>query len=152
MDMTFSLETIKLQQLAAIHELQECNQFTEKFGLTLSKEQIQRLVNERFDALKENGRIEFGEGVLKKLVYAFCSSPYLYQFDYEDTVAVLQEIFYYFKNESDDRLSDDELIAFMRKTFDGKAQGSMEYLAETSLEELCRNARYGYKPDRGDSL
>ena len=150
--MTFSLETIKLQQLAAIHELQECNQFTEKFVLTLSKEQIQRLVNERFDALKENGRIEFGEGVLKKLVYAFCSSPYLYQFDYEDTIAVLQEIFYYFKNESDDRLSDDELIAFMRETFDGKAQGSMEYLAETSLEELCRNARYGYKPDEGDLL
>ena len=150
--MTFSLETIKLQQLAAIHELQECNQFTEKFGLTLSKEQIQRLVNERFDALKENGRIEFGEGVLKKLVYAFCSSPYLYQFDYEDTIAVLQEIFYYFKNESDDRLSDDELIAFMRETFDGKAQGSMEYLAETSLEELCRNARYGYQPDEGDLL
>jgi len=152
MDMTFSLETIKLQQLAAIHELQECNQFTEKFGLTLSKEQIQRLVNERFDALKENGRIEFGEGVLKKLVYAFCSSPYLYQFDYEDTIAVLQEIFYYFKNESNDRLSDDELIAFMKETFDGKAQGSMEYLAETSLEELCRNARYGYKPDEGDLL
>jgi len=150
--MTFSLETIKLQQLAAMHELQECNQFTEKFGLTLSKEQIQRLVNERFDALKENGRIEFGEGVLKKLVYAFCSSPYLYQFDYEDTIAVLQEIFYYFKNESDDRLSDDELIAFMRETFDGKAQGSMEYLAETSLEELCRNARYGYQPDEGDLL
>jgi len=150
--MTFALETIKLQQLAAIQELQECNQFTEKFGLTLTGEQIQRLVNERFESLQENGRIEFGEGVLKKLVYAFCSSPYLYQFDYEDTIAALQETFYYFKNESDDRLSDDELITFMKQTFDGKAQGSLEYLAETSLEELCRNARYGYKPDEGESL
>jgi len=147
--MTFALETIKLQQLAAI---QECNQFTEKFGLTLTGEQIQRLVNERFEALQENGRIEFGEGVLKKLVYAFCSSPYLYQFDYEDTIAALQETFYYFKNESDDRLSDDELITFMKQTFDGKAQGSLEYLAETSLEELCRNARYGYKLDEGEPL
>lgn len=150
--MTFALETIKLQQLAAIQELQECNQFTEKFGLTLTEEQIQRLVNERFEALQENGRIEFGEGVLKKLVYAFCSSPYLYHFDYEDTIAVLQETFYYFKNESDDRLSDDELITFMKQTFDGKAQGSLEYLAETSLEELCRNTRYGYKLDEGESL
>lgn len=150
--MTVALEAIKLQHLAALQELRECNRITEKFGLTLAEEQIQRLVNERFDALRANGRIEFGEGILKKLVYAFCSSPYLAQPDYEDTIAELQEIFYYFKNECDDRLSDDELLAFMKQTFDGKAQGSLDYLAETSLEELCRDARYGHKIGVGGSL
>ena len=146
--MSFALETIKIQRLAAIQELQECNQITQKFGLVLSDVQIQRLINERFNALQTNGRVEFGEGILKKLVYAFCSSPYIDQIDYENTITELQEIFYYFKNESDDNISDDELISFMKHTFDGKAQGSLEYLAGTSLEELCRDSRYNIETNK----
>lgn len=140
-------EPVKWQKLTAVQELRECNAVTEKFGLVLSELQIQRLVNERFEALQANGRIEFGEGILKKLIRAFCSSPYIDQHSYEDTIAEMQDIFYYFKNESDDRLTDDELISFMKQTFDGRAQGSLEYLAHTSLEALCenvRNVRYRY--------
>ncbi len=147
--MDFALEPVKMQQIATLQELRECNQITEKFGLVLTEGQIKRLVNERFDALRANGRIEFGEGVLKKIIYMFCSSPYISQTDYEDIIAELQEIFYYFKNESDDLLSDDELISFMRHIFDGKAQGSLDYLANTSLEELCRDIRYRDKTDLG---
>ncbi|MPN09227.1 hypothetical protein SDC9_156516 [bioreactor metagenome] len=49
-----------------------------------------------------------------------------------------------------ERISDDELIEFMKQVFDGKAQGSLEYLSGTSLEELCRNTRYGYEMDDTD--
>ena len=53
------------------------------------------------------------------------------------------EGFYFFKGEAMEQISDDELIEFMKRDFDGKCQGSIEYLSGTSLEELCRGTRYG---------
>lgn len=146
MDGNFALEPIRMQMLAAADELRECNALTARFGLSLSEKQIQGIVESRFGALRDTGRIEFGEGILKKLVYAFCDSPYLTQENYEETILELQDSFYYFKNESIDRLSDDELIEFMKTVFDGRAQGSLAYLSGTSLEELCRYAREGWDP------
>lgn len=99
----------------------------------------------RIKALNDTGRIEFGTGILKKLVDAFCSSPYISQENYVDTIIELQDIFYYFKNESMERISDDELIEYMKNHFDEECQGSLEYLMGTSLEELCRDLRYGKK-------
>lgn len=151
MDDYYPLEPIKIQMLRAVQELQECNQFTAKFGLSLSEAQIHNLVQGRFAALRNTGRIEFDQGILKKLIYAFCSSPYILQDNYEETILGLQDSFYYYKNESLDLISDDELIEFMKKVFNGRAQGSLEYLAGTSLEELCRLARDSYDPYDGSS-
>ena len=143
----FAMEPVKMQMLATANELRECNELTARYGLTLSEAQIQRMVEHRFAALRDTDRIEFGEGILKKLIYAFCDSPYITQEDYEETILELQDSFYYFKNESMDLFSDDELIEFMKTVFDGRAQGSLEYLSGTSLEELCRYAREGWNPD-----
>ena len=148
MDKDTSLISFDMQMLTAANELCECNNLTARFGLTLSEAQIHSLVERRFNALMDTGRIEFGEGILKKLVYSFCDSPYLTQENYEETIIELQDSFYYFKNESMDRISDDELIEFMSAVFNGRAQGSLEYLSGTSLEELCRYARQGWDPDR----
>ena len=143
-----SLNPFDMQILMAVNELRECNELTARFGLTLSEAQIQRLVEHRFDALRETGRIEFGEGILKKLICSFCDSPYLTQETFEETIIELQESFYYFKNESMDRISDDELIDFMSIVYNGRAQGSLEYLSGTSLVELCSYARQGWDPSR----
>lgn len=148
----FSLEAVKTQMLAATQELQNCNELTARFGLTLTEQQIQLIVERRFTALRETGRIEFGEGILKKLVYAFCDSPYIYQESYEATILELQDSFYYFKNESKDHISDDELIENMKNFFDGRAQGSLEYLSGTSLEDLCRYARGGADPKDAEDI
>lgn len=137
----FLSAALKMQIASVMNELEVCNSYSGQFGLVLSGEQILRITESRFLALKSTGRVEFGEGVLKKLVYAFCDSPYLTWENYEDTITELQDIFYYFKNESMEALSDDELIEAMRSVFDGKAQGSLEYLAGTSLENLCRGIR-----------
>ena len=93
---------------------------------------------------------------IKKLIEAFCDSPYIMQNNYEETLEELQDIFYFFKEEAMEQISDDELIEFMKRDFDGKCQGSivvllengdlekiLEYLSGTSLEELCRGTRYG---------
>jgi hypothetical protein len=146
----FALELLRQQAMTAERELRACNEMSVLYGLFLSEEQIRGLVERRFGALRDNGRIEFGEGVLPKLVYAFCDSPYITQENYGETLLELQDAFYFFKNESVDRLSDDELIGYMKSTFDGRAEGSMDYLAGTSLEELCRYAREGYDPLNGN--
>lgn len=62
-------------------------------------------------------------------------------YNYAATLGDLQDAFYYFKNESEDRFSDDELIEFMQKVFNCQAHGSTEVLTTISLEELCRWAR-----------
>lgn len=114
--------------------------------MTLSEPEITELVACRAEALRASGRIEFGGGILPKLIRAFCDSPYLEQENYAATLAELQEAFYYFKTESMDRFSDDELIEFMVAVFHGRGQGSAEYLSGTSLEELARYARSGFDP------
>lgn len=150
MEDMFSLTPVERQKNREISELKKCNNLTIKFGLSLSDQQIKTIVEKRFESLKAMGRIEFGEGVITKLIYSFCDSPYISQENYEDTLCELQEIFYYFKNEAMELISDDELIEFMKRHFDNECQGSLDYLNGTSLEELCRDTRYGYKKDEDD--
>ena len=129
------------QQLCA--QLRAANEVTAAYGLTLSEAEIAELAERRFEALRSTGRVEFGDGVLPQIAKTFCDSPYLNRHDFADTLFQLQDCFYYFKNESADRIPDDDLIDLMKKYFDGVCEGSLEYLAGTSLEELCRAMRTG---------
>lgn len=140
-NITLTILNIKKKQL--IMNIKKCNELTIKFGVSLSDEAIERLINKRFEVLKNTGRIEFDEGILKKLIEIFYDSPYIMQNNYEETLEELQDIFYFFKGEAMEQISDDELIEFMKRDFDGKCQGSIEYLSGTSLEELCCGTRYG---------
>ena len=148
------LELLKNQHLLAVEEAKEeiriCNEFTNQFGLTLNEKEIGELVQCRSDALKKSGRVEFGGGILPKLIYAFCDSPYMEQENYALTLEALQEAFYYFKSEAQEFYTDDELIEFMVSVFNGRAQGCAEYLIETSLEALCRYARNSYDVRNAD--
>ena len=145
-----TIQNMKKKQLAM--EIKKCNEITMKYGVTLSDTQIENLINKRFESLKNTGRIEFGDGILKELIEAFCDSPYIIQENYEETLEELQDIFYFFKGEAMDQIADDELIEFMKEYFNGECQGSIEYLSGTNLEELCRNTRYGLNRERFISL
>lgn len=136
-----------MQRTERLRVLARCNALSARFGLCLTQEQMQGLSNARAESLRQTGRVEFGPGVLEKLVYAFCDSPYVQQEDYADTLAALQDAFYYFKGEAMERITDDELIGYMKAVFDGAAQGSIDYLTQTSLETLSRMARTGDLPD-----
>ncbi len=149
MDNIFSLIPFESVALQISEEIDACNDLTIKYGLKLSQAQIMNLIKRRFEALEDTGRIEFGEGVLKKLIVTFCDSPYINQDTYEDTLSELQDIFYYFKNESMDGISDDELIHLMKLSLDGECEGSLDYLRETVLETAARKVRFG---DNVDSL
>lgn len=124
-----------------IEKIQVCNEYTQKFGLTLSKEDALVLVNDRKESLKEQQRVEFGDSILPKIIFTFCDSQYIYQENYVDSIGKLQEIFYLFKNESLDEVTDDELLDYMKEAFENRCQGSLEYLEDTILERFARNIR-----------
>ena len=135
------LQIRQMQISAAKDEIRCCNELNQIYGLTLTEADITELVELRGQALRSTGRVEFGGGILPKLIRAFCKSPYVDPYNYAATLGDLQDAFYYFKNESEDRFSDDDLIDFMEMVFNGQAHGSTEVLTTISLEELCRWAR-----------
>ncbi len=135
-----------LQRLA-VEEIEKCNAFTADYGLILTHNDVIELVETRSDSLKSNGRIEFGGGAVGKIIKEFCDSPYIYKENYAETIHGLTEIFYFYKNETLDLLSDDDLIKYMKDCFDGSCQGSLELLAEKELAKMATNLRYGYPMD-----
>lgn len=150
----FEMESLNLGliQKQAVRELEKCNDFTAQFGLKLSQHDAIELVETRNLALKRNGRIEFGGGVIEKIVKVFCSSPYLSMHNYVETLHDLTEIFYYYKNETLDLISDDDLIQFMKDRFDNICQGSLELLAGRELANMARNLRFGYSAEYSDDF
>lgn len=139
-----ALTPIQLQMEAAKEEIRRCDDLNRLYGLVLTEADITELVELRGQALRHTGRMEFGGGILPKLIRAFCKSPYVDSRNYAAVLADLQDAFYYFKNESEDLFSDDDLIEFMAAVFNGRAEGSTELLCAISLEDLCRWARNGF--------
>lgn len=140
-------ELILKNQSPALREnaalMARCNEHSAAYGLTLSPDAVASLQRGRFEALRSMGRVELGEGVLLKLVDVFRASPYLSQSCYEQTLSELQELFYYFKNECRDRVSDDELIDAMALIYNEVARGSTEYISGVDWETMCSVARTG---------
>ena len=134
-------EFIILSERGQADIIKRTNEYTKQFGLSLTDKDIAELLIRRRECLSEQQRVEFGTGILDKIIFAFCDSDYLYQDNYLESISRLQNIFYLYKNESMDELTDDELISVMRNAFNGVCQGSLEYLEETFLDEFARNIR-----------
>lgn len=129
-------------QLAAV---METNQYTEQFGLVLSEKDAQLILENRKAALRTQQRIEFGEGIVPKIIREFCDSPYIGQNTYAETIMRLQEIFYQYKNEMNDEITDDELLHLMREQYDELCFGDLEYLESTCLAAFAQAVRAGYR-------
>lgn len=133
-------------QKQAMKEIIKCNDLTIKYGLSLTEQQAIELVETRNQVLNANGRVEFSGGVIHKIIQGFCDSSYITKDNYVDTIQELIEIFYYYKNETEDLVSDDDLIHFMQNAFNHKCQGSLELLSGRELDRLANNLRYGKNP------
>lgn len=114
-------------------QILQCNKATEKYGLILTEHQALSLAQTRTTSLKENRRIEFGTGIVDKIIMAFCDSPYLSQENYEDTLHELISLFYELKNLTEDRVSDRDLMEFMKQAFDNGCRGSLELLSGEAI-------------------
>ena len=95
---------VLLQQENQLAKVMETNRMTEKYGLVLSEEDAKLIVAERANSLREQKRVEFGEGIVSRIIETFCDSDFIDQNNYVETMIRLQEIFYLYKNEMQDEI------------------------------------------------
>ena len=74
-----------------------------------------------------------------------CDSSFISQSNYVETLIRLQAIFYLYKNEMQDEITDDELIQFMREQFETVCYGDLDYLEGTCLDIFAQAVRAGYR-------
>lgn len=125
------------------NEIQNCNEETLEYGLKLSNEDIKSIIKTTNESLSSHGRVEFGGGIAKNIISIFCDSPYIYQYNYVETINDLVETFYYYKNETMEEISDDELINLMKNYFDSECQGSLDLLRYKYLDTIADNIKHG---------
>lgn len=111
------------------NKLIECNTFLNEYGLSLSSEDISSIIERRSLALKNNKRIELDGGIIDKVIREFFDSPYISNDNFVETINEIIELFYYYKNETNDLISDDDLLKLMRKHYDDFAKGDLDYLS-----------------------
>ncbi|WP_022763654.1 DUF6323 family protein [Butyrivibrio sp. XPD2006] len=133
----------KLSEDYQVNRILETNETSKENGLTLTKEEATALVAARGDILKAERRVEFGDSISPKLIRAFADSSFINQEDYAQTLARLQEIFFLYKNESMDMVSDEELLTIMKNAYENESGGDLEYLEGTALEDFARKVRAG---------
>lgn len=140
MEWMFSMQ--KQEQMAA---MLAANERTEQYGLTLTEQDAERLLEERGRVLREEMRVEFGGGILPKMIDIFCDSDFIGQDSYADTLIRLQEIFYEYKNEMQDEVTDEELLCLMKEMFEFLCFGDLDYLEGTCLNSFAQAVRAGYR-------
>lgn len=135
---------ILLQQQNQLEKVMRTNQKTERFHLSLTEQDAKVILEERKNSLSEQKRIEFGEDIATKIIYEFCDSDYIDQSNYVETIVRLQEIFYQYKNEMQDEITDDELLHLMKEQFETICFGDLDYLESTCLANFAQAIRAGY--------
>ena len=134
-----------MRQEKKLDKLTETNKTAERFGLVLSRQEALMIAEEEKNILKEQRRIEMGAGIAARIIYEFCDSAYIEQSSYVETVIRLQEIFYLYKNEMNDEITDEELLHLMREQFDKLCFGDLDYLETTCLANFAKAIRAGYE-------
>ncbi|NLZ47094.1 MAG: hypothetical protein GX896_10435 [Clostridiales bacterium] len=118
------------------------NERSEELGLRLSEQDAKMLADESKASINENERIEINsDSSTVKIIEKFMQSTYIGQTDYAQTMAGLIDVFYVAKEESNEFLTDDELIDIMYNFFERESGGSIELLQTRDLEILCREIR-----------
>lgn len=126
-----------------LNEILRFNEITKDYGLSLTPEDAKSILITKKEALAGNGRIEFGSGIEGKLIEEFKDSPYIGKHNYVETMKSLIEMFYYYKNETLEVISDDELIEIMKEFFNGMCEGSLEILQNRGLCNIEWNIKHG---------
>ena len=123
-------------------KLMRLNEESINYGLVLTEEDVQQITKNTKETLKKTGRIETSTDSLEKKISFLYSSPYTQKDDYVEVISDMEEIFYYFKNQVSDLLSDDEIIEILKKTYNEKSgeifqiQGFVEEYTTEFKKEL----------------
>lgn len=114
--------------------IQKTNLVTKEKGLILTHKEIEELIINKNETLDNLSRIEVTP-IIDKIIYEFYDSPYIDNDNYFETINSLVEIFYIYEDKFGNKLSIEEIIKYLRDTFDNKVNGVVELLIDTSYLE-----------------
>ncbi|MBE6599411.1 MAG: hypothetical protein E7638_08225 [Ruminococcaceae bacterium] len=139
-----SFDNFSLTSTQAVsREILELNEISRERGLVLSAEEALALSETRGRALAENERIEIGVGAIAEIIKRFSTSRYVNEEDYAWILGEITEIFYYIKTETNDKISDGDLLDELFRSFELNCRGSMELLLAREAERIIRKVTSG---------
>lgn len=119
-----------------VNAIMSCNLVSERHGLVLTEEEVKELLNTQVVVLEEVGRMEFTNTIIEQIITMFCDSQFINKGEYTAILNELVEIFYYYREATDEILSDEEIIKYMYASFEGPCQGSLSWLGDNQLNTL----------------
>lgn len=128
-------------------EILELNEKTKAYGLVLTAKDVQLMMAARSQVLSSYGRVELSIEATKELIEVFSTSSFIQQEDYVDTLNELHEIFYYLKNETEDKISDTKLLYRIKEVFENDCEGSLDLLKSRLDEHAEEFRRQGLKKE-----
>ncbi|KPI54993.1 hypothetical protein KW94_05080 [Clostridioides difficile] len=123
------------------NELLETNEESKEYGLTLSESDVKDIITSRNYTLKGYGRIELDIKTTKQLIENIYKSQFTNINDYLETINDMQEIFYYLKNETDDKICDDEIIELLDELYE-KFSGNLDNV-RGEADEFAKEFKFG---------
>ena len=138
-----SFENISLQPIT--ESILSLNEITGRFGLVLSEKDAVELSETRNKAISENDRIEIGNGAVPAIVEKFCRSRYVNNENFTYILNEITYLFYCIKTETDDKISDSELVDELFKRFELQCRGSIDVLENREVGRIIRKINSGDK-------
>lgn len=110
----------------------------EEGALVLTRAQALQLLETRREALRREGLVEWGEGILPQLAKQFAHSAYLDRQTYAESLERLAALFYHCRAQAGERMTDEHILEFLSTRFEGVCGGDFERLEELAQERFCR--------------
>ena len=148
-DFTFSL--IKLNEdKKFIEKLVDLNAKANNYGLVITESVAREIAVYRNNALIENERVEMKSDAIARLTSAFLETRYIEQQDFAATIGEIINLFYLIKTETENTISDDDLISEMLKVFDNTCFGVIEIMWNKGTEKILRKYKFNDRDIWGD--
>ncbi len=122
-------------------ELLALNDSIRENGIVLSSADCKSIAQFRSEALAENERVEVGVGAVGRIIEEFSDSGYVNQQNFRAVVEGLLECFYTIKTETNDLVSDDEVMEFLKYLFETEAGGDITKLYESTAFDTFISAK-----------
>lgn len=135
-------------------DLLAINETTKQYGLILTEQDAKNIIEVRNSVLCSYGRVDLGIDVTKEIIKNLSVSSFINNENYIYSINELQELFYYMKNETEEKIPDDELITLIKDFYENTCWGSMEFMkgALTQYaEEFRRQEQKKETIEKGDA-
>lgn len=136
-----SFENLSLRPVS--EEILALNEVSQNYGLVLTEEDAKELSEMRNKAIVENERVEIGVGAVPDIIKRFCTSRYVSKENYTYILNEVTYLFYYIKTETNDKISDHDLIEELFDRFELYCRGSIDTLEGREVERIIRKINSG---------